>query len=82
MIYINPHNSTVKSLARFHYCQLYSWQGKLPESAAGPVSNDKDVSREAALQLVEEKDSFSTSQEAQCGSGLHRAARVSPPGHR
>lgn len=84
MIYINPHNSTVNSLLRFHYCELSSWQGKLPESAAGPVSNDKDVSREAALQLVEEKDPFNTSQEVQCGSGngLHRAARVSPPGHR
>ncbi|RXN04668.1 heat-stable enterotoxin receptor-like protein [Labeo rohita] len=55
-------------------------KGKLPESAAGPVSKDKDVHGEAALQLVEEKDPFNTSQEAH--NGLRRAARVSPSGHR
>lgn len=65
---------------RFHYCERSSWQGKLPESAAGPVSKDKDVHGEAALQLVEEKDPFNTSQEAH--NGLRRAARVSPSGHR
>jgi len=40
------------------------------------------VPGEEALQLVEEKNPVSTSQEAHGGIGVHRTARVSPPGHR